>query len=770
MDNSPDRPDAQLPAWPAAPMPGALPQKAWDEQFDGAPGARMITPRVIWRAFCRHWWQVLLLWAVGSAALVALAYTKIKPTYQSTAWLKVEQPQTILGGQPTNPTDMSSSLETQVALITSPDVLSAAVLEPKVAALSRIRTSLDPEADLRKELKVSIVGRTSLILVEMATESPVEAATIVEAVVNSFLKSSSTWTDHETRVQLSRLKELQKRFQVELSQQRDALRKLYNNSVSAHTGDKDRNLVTVDQYRSFKKELGDVEIERIEAESQLRFLQDVHQRTQRLRGRGGSLNDKDLAAAVEAAFLAEPTAASLQAQIKQAEGRVQDLKRTVRKMSDPSITKAVEYHEKLRRDWEDLWDTREPVIRHQLTSQTGDELDRSGEMGQVQMAQLVVQRYLTREEELKKRLKTLEVQAREDEGGALDIQFAKADEAHTLSNLEQVSKQLERLEYDGRNGPKISLAAPAKITFKPQTNRRMAIMAAAPIGMMIAVMGLFVLIEAKAGRVVDPEDLPSRVRIGVIGVVPPLPTLEPPRGARGVRDEKRRVEEFVQSLDQLRVTLCAGRTGQAGRRCILITSACGGEGKTTLAAQLAGRCANAGLSTLLVDADLRRPSLGELLEVPEGPGLADILAGDTEPEQAMVVIGNAGGFHLLPAGTLGMDPSRLLQGERLGTLIAQLRATFDVVIVDAPPVLAVPDALLLGRWTDGAVLAVRHETSRFPLVERANRRLAAIGIPVFGAVVNGVRAMGSYYGAYHYYSAYHYASTGPAVEPGPRPS
>ena len=198
------------------------------------------------------------------------------------------------------------------------------------------------------------------------------------------------------------------------------------------------------------------------------------------------------------------------------------------------------------------------------------------------------------------------------------------------------------------------------------------------------------------------------------------------------------------------MALYANRPDGSQRRCILITSAIGGEGKTTLAAQLAGRCANAGLLTLLVDADLRRPSLGDLLEVPEGPGLAEVLAGEVEPEAAMVVIGNAGGFHLLPAGQPGHDPSRLFHGERLAQLIGQFRATFDVVIVDAPPVLAVPDALLLGRWTDGAVLAVRHDTSRFPLVERANRRLTSVGVPVLGAVVNGVRTMESNYGAYQY--------------------
>ena len=184
----------------------------------------------------------------------------------------------------------------------------------------------------------------------------------------------------------------------------------------------------------------------------------------------------------------------------------------------------------------------------------------------------------------------------------------------------------------------------------------------------------------------------------------------------------------------------------------MITSAVGGEGKTTLAAQLAGRCANAGLTTLLIDADLRRPSLGEILEVPEGPGLAEVLLGEADPEAAMVVIGNAGGFHLLPAGGGGHDPSRLLQGERLGQLLASLREAFDIVLIDAPPVLPVPDALLVGRWTDGAVVAVRHDSSRFPLVERAQKRLTSIGVPLLGAVVNGVRPAESSYGAYDYYA------------------
>ena len=200
----------------------------------------------------------------------------------------------------------------------------------------------------------------------------------------------------------------------------------------------------------------------------------------------------------------------------------------------------------------------------------------------------------------------------------------------------------------------------------------------------------------------------------------------------------------MQSLDHLRVALCA-RPDPWGRdrHCVLITSACGSEGKTTLAAQLAERCVNAGLMTLLIDADLRNPTLSRMLDASESPGLINVLRGE------MLGRGRDARSSATPAGSTScrpgrprVDPSRLLQGDRLGKLLAQARESFDMIIVDAPPVLPVPDALTIGRWTDGAVLAVRYDTSRFPLVERANRRLAHVGVPVIGAVVNGVRSIG----------------------------
>ena len=82
--------------------------------------------------------------------------------------------------------------------------------------------------------------------------------------------------------------------------------------------------------------------------------------------------------------------------------------------------------------------------------------------------------------------------------------------------------------------------------------------------------------------------------------------------------------------------------------------------------------------------------------------------------------------------------------------MSQLRQLYDLIIIDSPPVLPVPDALILGRWTDGAVIAARYDISRFPQVERARRQLDNAGITVLGTVINGMRNSDSYYGRYTY--------------------
>jgi capsular exopolysaccharide synthesis family protein len=313
---------------------------------------------------------------------------------------------------------------------------------------------------------------------------------------------------------------------------------------------------------------------------------------------------------------------------------------------------------------------------------------------------------------------------------------------------EQVNKHLKELEFESNaENVRVSALDPAVAPKGPTNNKQLKYMAAAPIALLFMILGVFSLLEVRAERVADPDMLSTRVRSEVYAL-PPLPT------ARAIRKLSEpaaadQIEQFIQRLDHLRFAVCGSPSELGKGRCVLITSAVGGEGKTTLAAQLAARCGNAGMSTLLIDADLRRAALCPLLDVPEGPGLSDVLKEEATPDDVVIPV-QGGTFYLLRAGTPIQDTNRLFQNRNLGLLIAQLRQFYDLIIIDSPPVLPVPDALILGRWVDGAVLAARYDISRFPQVERARRQLDNAGIPVMGTVINGMRNADSYYGRYSY--------------------
>lgn len=749
-----DTPKHALPtSWspPALPPAGKPDVAPWDDplaDFD-LPPARVITPHMVLRALRRYWWQILLLWVVGSAGMIALIQSQIRPGYEATAWLEVKPTSKYALAPTASPTpDIDLFMQTQVQLLTSPDVLGKALLDPRVVGLSWVRGEVDPRAKLRDLLRVLIPSKTSLILVSITTPIRDDGPVIVNAVVDAYLAEASSWTDEETRKQLEHLRTLKARYGNDVERYRKDLEQLV-----AKTGNADPNSplqIEAARYQQYRERLGVIEMERLEAEVALTTMRNA-------RRPGGpapaadQVDPQQFETGVQRMFLADPEVANLRHDIKRARTERDHAIRGPRNgANDPAVRHHQQRLEELEAEYQQLWNEREPQIRAQLAAAPAAS-DPAAEA--IATAENRLLKLRAEEERIRDEVDKIHIESRHEGSDTLKAQFVSSELNSSNELYHKVSLMLEQHQAETHGPARISRISTARAAQLPNRDHRLALMAVAPLGLIAALVGLFVLVEARAGRVADPDDLAARLRLGVIGIVPPLPSLYTPRGTKGLRDQRRRVEEFVQSIDHLRVTICAPTRAGGGRRCVMITSASGGEGKTTLAAQLAGRCANAGLSTVLIDADLRRPALSELLEVPQGQGLAEVLAGEITPEEAMIVIRNAGGFHLLPAGGGKYDPSRLLQGDRLGQLIARLREAFDMVLVDVPPILPVPDALLIGRWADGAVMAVRHDTSRLPLVERAQRRLAGLGIPILGAVVNGCRPSAASYGAYGYYGS-----------------
>jgi succinoglycan biosynthesis transport protein ExoP len=198
--------------------------------------------------------------------------------------------------------------------------------------------------------------------------------------------------------------------------------------------------------------------------------------------------------------------------------------------------------------------------------------------------------------------------------------------------------------------------------------------------------------------------------------------------------------------DAFRATLTSilysGENGNRPR-IIVITSTNSGEGKTTVACNLALALAEIGpsvlmQSVLLIDGDLRRPRLHEIFGVPNRWGLADLLEGKTPPNgcEGMVYKTCYRNLNLLPSGSSTANVGALLHSPRALTFLKRMREEFHTVIIDAPPMLNMPDARVLGRLADGVVLVVRSAHTMRDAAVAANQRLTEDGTRVLGTILN----------------------------------
>ena len=187
-------------------------------------------------------------------------------------------------------------------------------------------------------------------------------------------------------------------------------------------------------------------------------------------------------------------------------------------------------------------------------------------------------------------------------------------------------------------------------------------------------------------------------------------------------------------------------------RVILVTSATPGEGKSFVAANLALAAAYVGRRVLLVDADMRLPRQHRIWEIHNLLGLSNILAGQAQLENAVQEVSPL--VNMLPAGKIPPNPVALLDSQRMATLVEEASKDYDFIIIDTPPLTAVTDPLIVGKYVDGLLLVVRPGQVEYSAVTAAKSLLNQAKVPILGMVVNGI-GKESGYGGYYYASGYY---------------
>lgn len=183
---------------------------------------------------------------------------------------------------------------------------------------------------------------------------------------------------------------------------------------------------------------------------------------------------------------------------------------------------------------------------------------------------------------------------------------------------------------------------------------------------------------------------------------------------------------------------------------LLLTSTAPDEGKSTIAANLALTLEQTGKKVLLVDCDLRMPMLHKILQVSNFRGLTNFLAEMASLEEVIQNIHNTN-LHFLSAGPIPPNPAELLASEKMAALLKSLRESYDYVLVDAPPVLAVTDAVLISSKVDGVILVSAVNKTRVDRAKEARDQLYRANARILGVVLNGVERSRDDHYYYYYY-------------------
>jgi Mrp family chromosome partitioning ATPase/capsular polysaccharide biosynthesis protein len=270
-------------------------------------------------------------------------------------------------------------------------------------------------------------------------------------------------------------------------------------------------------------------------------------------------------------------------------------------------------------------------------------------------------------------------------------------------------------------------------------------------------IGLAFLWEALDTRVRTAEEIEERLRLPLLARLPSLPRRPREQGATALLSLSDAAGPYAESIRTLRGRLDLARRDR-GMHVLMVTSATRGEGKSTMVANLAVALAEAGRRVVLCDLDARRPVIGRFFGLEARAGLIDVALGQIELEHALSVVaipdkpywprqqavnGNSGDslgglLEVLTLGRTPADPAEFVGSDRVGEILERLRARADIVLVDAPALLDVGDAMTVSTKVDALLIVTRLDVIRRSMLSELHRVLASCPAPALGFVLTGV--------------------------------
>ena len=693
--------------------------EVWLDQARESEGGVNVTD--IFHSLRRRWLPAVLIGSVLGTVLAALCWLLVPETYEAQGLLRVRMVDNQLLGA-TNGRVSQQEYEvfkqTQSALLRSPFVLTATLRDPKVQALPLIQEQANPIEFLSDELKASYSAKSELLTLSMRGQDKNEVITIVDAVLDAYQEEVQ---QSERNDKFVRLQALEKQFRDNQRTMREVSEDLYKLAEELGTSDSEEAkiqqdietsaLAAIDRRRQKVREQFD------ELQTQLVMLQTVS------RNRSVDPHPYDIETLLEQ----DKQYAVLKEEYDYYESQMVSAGQTM-KSTSPMLAQlqnamgGVDQQMKKRR--REL----EPRLAHAILRDVYgvDEQAEASEMMALQtQAQMLSQRLKIAEDEYAAQ----EQKVRDMSGFSAELVTKKADVEGLEETNAEIGREVARLKLNLNQPSRIQLLQTADVPDSSSLWFKIAQVAGAwLVGFGLTLVGMTgwdYLSKRLNGR----SDIEQSVGMGVIGTLPQL------TGGFSLFGQRNLEAAITDSVDSLRAAIMYGPSGNLTKS-VVVTSALGGEGKSTVASQLAVSLARSGRKTLLIDGDIRKPSLHALFGMPDDLGLCDVLRGQQSID-GVVQATPAENLWILPAGRCDNSSFQALSGPLTRQLIATAIERFEFVVVDSGPVLTGPESLIFGQHVDGAILSTRRDVSRVPKVDEAKARLQSVNIRVLGAVVNG---------------------------------
>ncbi len=684
-----------------------------------------------WRMLVKHRWVILAsVIILGTMALiVSMRMTRMYEAVGRIAIYRESSENLGLNGSKNEASesdwDSHIDLDTQVKVLES-DLLALQVIRDLKLDKNPSFAGGGEDAMLqrfRNSLKVVVIPRTRVLEIQFLSPDPRLSAEVVNTVANAYIdqnfKTKFEATQRVSEWLTRQLADLQ--IKVETSQEKLVR---YQQEKGILGLDEKQNIVT-SKLDQLNKDLTDAEADRIQKEALYRMAE---------------AGDTEHVAKLDASVLLD--------RLRNQEADLRTQLADINTQFGPSYPKYQEVQNQLLA----------------VQSNIKQEVERIAQRMKSEYAAA-----LQRERMLQAALESQKQEANQLNESAIEYNLLKRD---LDTNRQVYEGLLQKLKEAGvsaglrsSNVRIIDVARVPERPAKPNVPRNVALglLIGAMVGMVLAMA-----LDTFDNTVRSPEQIESIVGLPSLGIIPLMSanvsrySVYPSRrltssanqytGPTEIISHSRPKSNLAESYRALRTSILLSALG-GPPKVVLVTSSLPREGKTTTSINTAIVLAQKGGRVLLVDADLRRPSVGGVMKLSQAAGLTTVLAGGDSCESAIQQIPFIPNLSVLPAGPVPPHPSELLGSDKMRELIAQWREQYEHVVIDTPPVLSVTDAVLLSVDMDAVILVVRASQTTKQALRRSRELLARVNARVLGVVVNAFDVHSS---ESRYYSSYYH--------------